>query len=460
MNGIGSTREVREACRARRDWQALRRRLATLCLILILGVTRALPTVAQGLRDDVLVLAIGNSRYKSDGRSDAPDVPYAGNDAKAFAGVWTTKYGVVTDQVSVRENFTLSNLRALFGTETAPEGQLHKSLPKSVRTVIVFFSGHGVPGSIRAQDLGGSQPFLLPVDGTAGAPEQTAYPLSDLVAALARLPVDNVVLVLDACFTGLTPAPEATMVEGSSAGFGVAFAAVKTPAKVAILSATSRDGNQFANWLDDRKHGAFTWHLLEGLRGAADRNRDRDMMLHELFGYVDDRLSVANLRQPPGRAQNPNLNPPQADLLLAVLPDVREQDVVADGVLTTQPPVLPAPEAWGSSNLESILEQIGGAVWIGPVTQPSSRTNYSMRLRLEAGEVKVDYPELSCGGHWTLVEVTGSTSKFRESIDYGQGRCVNDGDVLLRARTVSEIYFEWNRRENERREAWATLRPE
>ncbi|MCA3448693.1 MAG: right-handed parallel beta-helix repeat-containing protein [Rhodobacter sp.] len=158
------------------------------------------------------------------------------------------------------------------------------------------------------------------------------------------------ILVLDACFTGLTPAPEATMVEGSSASFGMAFAAVEKPPKVSILSATSREGNQIANWLDERQHGAFTWHLLEGLRGAADRDRDRDLTLQELFIYVGDRLSVGNLQQPLGRAQNPNLDPPQADLLLAVLP---EKTPGSDGVLTVKPD--------GSGEFRTIAEAVTAA---------------------------------------------------------------------------------------------------
>ncbi|MCA3505492.1 MAG: right-handed parallel beta-helix repeat-containing protein [Rhodobacter sp.] len=350
MGKINPARKFRKSCGNRHVWGALRQVWAVLFLASILGAAGGHPAVAQAERDDVLVLAIGNTRYKTDGRSDAPDVPFAGKDALAFSELWTEFYGLASDQVVVRENVTLSNLRALFGTAGSPAGQLHKSVPRSVRTVIVFFSGHGVPGRINSQGEVRSQPFLLPVDGTAAEPEQTAYPLQELVAALGRLQVDNVILVLDACFTGLTPAPEATMVEGSSASFGVAFAAVEKPPKVSILSATSREGNQIANWLDERQHGAFTWHLLEGLRGAADRDRDRDLTLQELFIYVGDRLSVGNLQQPLGRAQNPNLDPPQADLLLAVLP---EKTPGSDGVLTVKPD--------GSGEFRTIAEAVASA---------------------------------------------------------------------------------------------------
>ena len=126
----------------------------------------------------------------------------------------------------------------------------------------------------------------------------------------------------------------------------------------------------------------------------------------------------------------------------------------------TQPLETAEPDAPSRSSSLSVFEQIGGAVWIGPVSQPSSNTRYSMRLRIEAGKIRVDYPELSCGGYWDLVETNGSTSKFRERIDYGQGRCVNNGYVLVEARNAAEIFFEWSRRENRTREGWATLRQE
>lgn len=90
-----------------------------------------------------------------------------------------------------------------------------------------------------------------------------------------------------------------------------------------------------------------------------------------------------------------------------------------------------------------ILKLIADGVWSGPVSQPSSRTSYSMRLRQEGDEVTVDYPALSCGGIWELSEVRGEVAVFRERIRYGQNRCTNNGYVFLSVTDQKQIHFEY-----------------
>jgi hypothetical protein len=41
----------------------------------------------------------------------------------------------------------------------------------------------------------------------------------------------------------------------------------------------------------DGGHGVFTWELLEGLRGAADVNKDHVVTAEELFNYVSNHVS-------------------------------------------------------------------------------------------------------------------------------------------------------------------------
>ncbi len=69
---------------------------------------------------------------------------------------------------------------------------------------------------------------------------------------------------------------------------------------------TSSDVNEIseegANW--GGGHGVFTWALLEGLRGAADRNHDHIVTAGELFAYVSNRV-----RQETNSRQNPRALP-------------------------------------------------------------------------------------------------------------------------------------------------------
>jgi len=92
-----------------------------------------------------------------------------------------------------------------------------------------------------------------------------------------------------------------------------------------------------------------------------------------------------------------------------------------------------------------VLSELSKSVWAGPVSQPSSRTPYSMTVQLRNGLVNVDYPELSCGGIWEISEITVDLAVLRERIRYGTGRCINNGYVHLRMTSSGRIQFQYRR---------------
>lgn len=65
-----------------------------------------------------------------------------------------------------------------------------------------------------------------------------------------------------------------------------------------ILSASS--ANQPSQERSDLGHGAFTYYLLEGLRGAADRNGDGAITIDEAYYYVAEKVPQAT-----GQSQHP-----------------------------------------------------------------------------------------------------------------------------------------------------------
>jgi len=58
---------------------------------------------------------------------------------------------------------------------------------------------------------------------------------------------------------------------------------------------TAAQGDQFASWDEDAKHGLFTKHLLEALNGRADTadygNGDGKVTLGELKSYLDEEMT-------------------------------------------------------------------------------------------------------------------------------------------------------------------------
>jgi hypothetical protein len=64
---------------------------------------------------------------------------------------------------------------------------------------------------------------------------------------------------------------------------------------------TAAQGDQFASWDEDAKHGLFTKHLLEALNGKADTedygNGDGKVTLGELQTYLDEEMTYQTRRR-------------------------------------------------------------------------------------------------------------------------------------------------------------------
>jgi hypothetical protein len=257
------------------------------------------PRITVVARPEMLVVVIGNQTY-----AEAPPVSYAHNDAEAFARYFEQTLGVPRENVIVELDLTSIGMNRLFGTEEVPEGRLARRA-RFVDEILVFYSGHGVPVF---QQTGLPIGYLLPVDVPAAEPGFGAYPLDLLIRQLEDLPVDRVTLLLDACFSGLST--QGSLVPGVSGAFGVAIAPPQEKAKVSVLTATDFHTPQFAHWLDDKQHGAFSWFTLEGLKGAADADGDGRIHLTELRDYVDEALAQRDFRQ------SPSLMPGSVDSVL------------------------------------------------------------------------------------------------------------------------------------------------
>ena len=64
---------------------------------------------------------------------------------------------------------------------------------------------------------------------------------------------------------------------------------------------TAAQGDQFASWDEDAKHGLFTKHLLEALEGKADAkrygNRDGKVTVAEVKNYLDREMTYQARRR-------------------------------------------------------------------------------------------------------------------------------------------------------------------
>jgi TPR repeat protein len=280
-----------------------RRFLACVAALWLMGVSgfQAMAQQAVSLSDnngDSVAVIIGNRSY----RQTVP-VDFAHNDADAMKEFLVARMGFREANVFVLKDATLNEFNQVFGTERNPQsGRLWRSVKEGQSNVFVYFSGHGVP------DLQSRQPFLLPSDGNPNQGESgylldTLYRNLDLVKQ--KVGVSRQVLVMiDACFTGETGRKGETLLAVSAPGF--APARPKTGQGVVKLLATSAASP--ANWDGENRLGLFTSRFLKGAAGLASNDSERtEIPWADLKRYVS--VSVTETaRRDSGREQSPEID--------------------------------------------------------------------------------------------------------------------------------------------------------
>ena len=110
-----------------------------------------------------------------------------------------------------------------------------------------FFSGYGT-------QLEGAD-YLMPIDGDLDRIEETGIALADLIDALAQLPTDKAVLVLDI-----------NRSQGALAGQTIGLQAIELSEKRHVATLLSCQPEQYSHETLGVRHGLFTAALLEALQ--------------------------------------------------------------------------------------------------------------------------------------------------------------------------------------------------
>ena len=224
-------------------------------------------------------VVVGISDYQDEG---IPDLRFADRDAEAFANYLRSPAGGSLDndhlQILTNVNATMANFAAALDRllDVSREGD----------EAIIYFSGHG---DVERKTI--SQPgYLLCWD----APSRVymaggAFNLRDLQEVVATLSLQKkvkVVVVTDACHAGKLAGANIGGAQATTANLARQFAN-----EVKILSCQpnefSLEGEQ---WGGGR--GVFSYHLVDGLYGLADRNADGAVSVFEIGRYLEDRVST------------------------------------------------------------------------------------------------------------------------------------------------------------------------
>jgi len=243
-----------------------------------------------------VAVIIGNKDYTG----EIPEVQFADRDAEAMKRFVIDVLGYRSGNVIDLRNATGTQIEAVFGNKLTHEGKLYDWIRPEKSDVLIYYSGHGVPG------LKDKSAYLLPVDGDANRAEITGYPVEVLYANLAKSRARSVTIYLDACFSGSSPKG---MLVNAASGLSISAKLPSLPVNMTII--TAAQGDQLASWDEDARHGLFTEHLLTALYGTADGgdhgNGDGTVTASEIKAYLDDEMTY-QARRRYGRSQTASLS--------------------------------------------------------------------------------------------------------------------------------------------------------
>ncbi|MBW7996814.1 MAG: caspase family protein [Candidatus Glassbacteria bacterium] len=239
------------------------------------------PTWAAENKNGVAVI-IGNKTYQG----HIPAVDYAHNDAEAIKRYVVDILGFREGNIIDLRDATQAQFLSVFGNERTHQGKLYQYVWPGKSDVVVFYSGHGVPG------LKDRRGFLLPVDADPDTPEINGYSLDLLYGNLSKVEARTTTVFLDTCFSGDSAGG---MLIGSASPIRIVATMPSLAKGMTVI--TAAQGGQLASWDDDARHGLFTEHLLQALYGKADANGNGKVTVKEIKAHLDEEMTYAARRR-------------------------------------------------------------------------------------------------------------------------------------------------------------------
>jgi len=221
---------------------------------------------------------------------------YAARDAEAMADV------LIDPDVCGFPAARVKRLTDRAASRDAVAHHLSKWLPEQARgaeIAVIYFAGHGTIHRIGQREEG----YLLPYDADPDDLVTHGVLMADLARWIEGIDAGTIVVCLDCCHAAkVIPRGKAQgeIIERDMRIRPAIFQELNGRGRYLIASC---DDGQVSVESEAWGHGLFTYHLLEGLRGAGDRDRDGRIGVAELFEYVA--LAVDRDARAMGMTQKP-----------------------------------------------------------------------------------------------------------------------------------------------------------
>jgi hypothetical protein len=249
-------------------------------------VQPAEPVPARKITREQWAVVIGVGQYNS---SAIPQLRYTVPDAELVHRLLIGQGGFKKENVllltdKTERKPTLRDLKWALGTFLARSA-------KKDDLIVIFFAGHGAPEiDPRGAESDGLAKYLVPSDADPNDLYSTALPMDEFQTIFDRIEADKVVVFLDACYSGAAGGRTFASRRTRAARVDELFLDRLTRSKGRAIVTASR-ANEVSLEVPELGHGLFTHYLVQGLRGAADLDRDGIVSLQEVYQYLEQQVA-------------------------------------------------------------------------------------------------------------------------------------------------------------------------
>lgn len=240
----------------------------------------------QGRR---FALLIGIARYKNE---DIPPLRYTLNDVESIRQVLVDPKGGRFPAANVRVLTDATAQKPTMEAIGEAFNWLAGSADRPEDTVFVYFSGHG---ATKQKDS-----YLLTWETNPATLLATAMNYEIFNKFITGIPAQKKIIMLDACHSGGVSLAQRAAGEGANAEL-VRQLSQEAEGEGRLLSCKDEE----SSWEDkDLQHGVFSYFLVKGMQGEADRDHDGIVTYSELEEYVTTRVRQHTVTRM-GHAQTP-----------------------------------------------------------------------------------------------------------------------------------------------------------
>lgn len=241
-----------------------------------------IPTASTS-RDNTFCVIIANETYK---QKDTPNVKYAAQDGKTFQDYCLRTLGLPKENVRMISNASFLKMKSAFDWFN----QIADVYGKDAN-FIVYYAGHGVP-----DEKGNCK--LIPADVSIND-VSNGFSLRDLYSTLGKMTTNNVLVLIDACFSGNDREDVAAL---DDVHRGIVRKVNQDPVSGNVVVLTAASGTETALSYDEKAHGLFSYYLMKKLQDTKG-----NVTYGELYDYIKKEVMRKSIVSK-GKKQTPSVS--------------------------------------------------------------------------------------------------------------------------------------------------------